>query len=172
MLAAIMEKTGRAGVATFVMRGKEYLIAIVAENGILRAETMRFKDEIRSPEDIGLPEKAKVPAEQVHHFEQMIAKESAQELPRDELHDQSASALLELVKKKQIEKENVVKSGEAEAGKRPPVDIVEALKTSLAAHKHEPARRRPKHGRSAKGCAPSTDHRETRQWRQVNVSRG
>jgi formamidopyrimidine-DNA glycosylase len=34
-------KTGsrRAGIATFVMRGKEYLVGIFAENGILRAET-------------------------------------------------------------------------------------------------------------------------------------
>ena len=68
LLAAVMEKTGRAGVATFVMRGKEYLAAIVAENGILRAETMRFKDEVRSPKDIGLPEKPKVSEQLVHRF--------------------------------------------------------------------------------------------------------
>jgi DNA end-binding protein Ku len=37
LLATTMEKTKRAGIATFVMRGKEYLIAILAENGILRA---------------------------------------------------------------------------------------------------------------------------------------
>src|SRR5690348_10120784 len=45
LLAEVMEKTKQAGIATFVMRGKEYLVAIVAENGILRAETMRFADE-------------------------------------------------------------------------------------------------------------------------------
>ena len=33
---------GRAGIATFVMRGKEYLAAIFAEGGTLRAVTMRF----------------------------------------------------------------------------------------------------------------------------------
>src|SRR5690606_22010540 len=44
LLAAAMERTGRAGIATFVMRGKEYLVAILAENGILRTETLRFAD--------------------------------------------------------------------------------------------------------------------------------
>ncbi|HEY0671085.1 MAG TPA: Ku protein, partial [Longimicrobiales bacterium] len=47
LLAETMEKTGRAGIATFVMRGKEYLVAIVAEDGLLRADTMRFADELR-----------------------------------------------------------------------------------------------------------------------------
>ncbi len=59
LLATVMEKTKRAGIATFVMRGKEYLVAILAENGILRAETLRFSDEIRSPKDLGLPENGK-----------------------------------------------------------------------------------------------------------------
>ena len=57
LLAETMDKSGLAGVATFVMRGKEYLIAIFSDKGILRAETMRFADELRSPEDVGLPKK-------------------------------------------------------------------------------------------------------------------
>ena len=57
LLAETMEKSGKAGLATFVMRGKEYLVAIFAEHGILRAETMRFPDELRSPADVGLPKK-------------------------------------------------------------------------------------------------------------------
>ncbi|MGH9970625.1 MAG: Ku protein, partial [Pyrinomonadaceae bacterium] len=37
LLAEAMEKTGQAGIATFVMRGKEYLVAIFSDHGILRA---------------------------------------------------------------------------------------------------------------------------------------
>src|SRR5262249_44347396 len=61
LLATTMEKEELAGVATFVMRGKEYLVSIFPEDGILRAETMRFADEIRSPKEVGLPEEKKVP---------------------------------------------------------------------------------------------------------------
>ena len=55
LLAETIERKKHAGIATFVMRGKEHLVAIFAENGILRAETLRFADQIRTPENIGLP---------------------------------------------------------------------------------------------------------------------
>src|SRR3989442_10822373 len=77
LLAETMKKEALAGVATFVMRGKEYLVAIFPENGILRAETMRFADEIRSPKEIDLPEKKKVPAATVQKIEKFIEKHSA-----------------------------------------------------------------------------------------------
>jgi DNA end-binding protein Ku len=48
LLAEVMEETGRVGIATFVMRGKEYLVAILAEDGIMRAETLRFQNEVRT----------------------------------------------------------------------------------------------------------------------------
>jgi DNA end-binding protein Ku len=41
LLTATMEKTGRVGVGSFVMRGHEYLVAIVSDNGVLRADTLR-----------------------------------------------------------------------------------------------------------------------------------
>src|SRR5437899_1760539 len=77
LLAQTMEKEKLAGVATFVMRGKQYLVAIFPENEILRAETMRFADEIRSPKEIGLPKDKKVPAATVKKFEKLIEKHSA-----------------------------------------------------------------------------------------------
>ena len=58
LLAEVMERTRRVGVATFVMREREYLVAIFARNGILCAETLRFADEIRDPLSIGLPKPA------------------------------------------------------------------------------------------------------------------
>ena len=44
-----MERTGRVGIGSFVMRGHEYLVAIVSDNGVLRADTLRYADEIRTP---------------------------------------------------------------------------------------------------------------------------
>src|SRR5437660_10702604 len=80
LLSETMGKEGLAGVATFVMRAKEYLVAIFPENGILRAETMRFPDEIRSPKEIDLPEKKKVPIATVKKFEKLISKHSDKHL--------------------------------------------------------------------------------------------
>jgi DNA end-binding protein Ku len=72
LLAETLAKEKRAGIATFVMRGKEYLCAIIAEGGILRAETLRFAEEVRSPEAIGLPPRVPADAAAVARFVKAI----------------------------------------------------------------------------------------------------
>ena len=56
LLARSMEEAQRAEIATFVMRDTEHLVAILAEDGLLRAQARRFRDELRTPEDTGLPD--------------------------------------------------------------------------------------------------------------------
>jgi DNA end-binding protein Ku len=77
LLAATMESSGRAGIATFVMRGKEYLAAIFAEGGTLRAVTMRFAAELRTPEDVGLPRAVRPAAERRQEVERAVAELTA-----------------------------------------------------------------------------------------------
>src|SRR5690606_12970362 len=96
LLARTMERTGRAGVATFVMRGKEYLAAIFAEGGLLRAVTMRFVDELRTPEDVGLPPVQRVSAAARKRMEAALAKLEEKQLDESSLEDEDAAALLEL----------------------------------------------------------------------------
>src|ERR1044072_7477965 len=72
LLAATMEQTKRVGIGSFVMRDHEYLVAIVADNGMLRADTLRYADEVRTPESIGLPKSRKVSASQLNKFTKAI----------------------------------------------------------------------------------------------------
>jgi DNA end-binding protein Ku len=135
LLAQTMEKEGKAGVATFVMRGKEYLVAIFAENGILRAETMRFPDELRTPAEVGLPKKPKIPRATVAKFEKLISSKSKKQLSPRKLEDEQTERLLKLVKKKSAQRKNIVEvdtdeRAEREQGKV--VDLVAILKKSLA----------------------------------------
>lgn len=135
LLAETMEKEGKAGLATFVMRGKEYLVAIFAEHGILRAETMRFPDELRSPKDIGLPKKPKVPKAMVAKFEKLISSKAKKQLSPRKLEDEQTERLLKLVKKKSAQRKNIVEVDTEEAGEREPgkvIDLVAMLKKSLA----------------------------------------
>jgi len=130
----VMEKTGRAGIATFVMRGKEYLVAILAEGGILRAETLRFAEEVRTPETIGLPEKPEVDRHTLRRFEKAIDEASAESLDPEELEDAYARRLLELVEGKRKKGEDVVGAPEeaaAEEEAEEPVDLMNVLKWSL-----------------------------------------
>lgn len=132
LLAETMDKSGLAGIATFVMRGKEYLVAIFSDNGILRAETMRFADELRSPSDVGLPKKKAPPKAKVSKFEKLITGKSKKQFSPTKLADKQTDELLKLVKQKQKKRGNVVEVDvEAETDHKV-VDLVQILKKSLA----------------------------------------
>jgi DNA end-binding protein Ku len=108
LLAKTMEQTHRAGIATFVMRGREHLAAIFARGGLLRAATMRFADELRTPESIGLPKARKVDAQDRRALEKALAQLETDALDRKALDDEYTSALLELAKKKHTAGRDVV----------------------------------------------------------------
>lgn len=143
LLAEVMEKKDQAGIATFVMRGKEYLVAILAENGILRAETLRFDDEVRKPEDLGLPEPVKPQPAAVKKFEEQIAKR-AKKLDLHEFSDDYVERLEKLVAQKEKKKAGVVRAPqeprEEEAGGEV-IDLMAVLSRSLGGAKRKPARK-------------------------------
>jgi len=132
LLARTMDKEKLSGIATFVMRGKEYLVAIFPENEILRAETMRFPDEIRTPKEIGLPEKKKIAATAVKKFESLIQKHSGKRLSLTDLKDEQTEKLLKLVEKKRKQHKDLVEVELPEQEPAKVVDLMEALKKSLA----------------------------------------
>ena len=135
LLAQSMETMGRAGIATFVMRGKEYLIAIIAEGGLLRAETLRFHDELRSPADVGLPELPAAAERDVKVLLQAIDRMAEDELPREQLVDEQSRQLLALVERKLEADEDVLHAPELpefEEGAEV-IDLMEVLKRSLEA---------------------------------------
>jgi DNA end-binding protein Ku len=132
LLAETMERGGHAGIATFVMRGKEYLVAIFAENGILRAQTLRFHDEVRKPADIGLPEKQRAPQKTVRSLETAVAKATKKTLDLKAMRDEYARAMLDLIEKKHARQKDVVETDAPTKGPAKVVDLMEVLKKSLS----------------------------------------
>jgi DNA end-binding protein Ku len=157
LLAATMEKTERAGIATFVMRGREYLAAIFAENGLLRAATLRFVDELRTPESIGLPRVPKVDADERKTMERALAELEKDDLDRSLLEDDYTKSLLELAEKKRDAGRDVVEieetEDEGEDGAEV-IDIMSILKERLGAARAPAA----KAGAAAKGDEAATKH--------------
>jgi DNA end-binding protein Ku len=156
LLAEVMEKRNQAGIATFVMRAKEYLVAIISENGILRAETLRFDDELRKPDDVGLPDVPKIPAADVRKFEAQITKHAGKLNVREFLDDYS-ERLEKLVARKEKKQQDIVRAPETrsddEEGGGEVVDLLAVLSRSLgqsgkAARK--PARKAPAKKSAAK----------------------
>jgi DNA end-binding protein Ku len=52
LLHRAMAETGKAGIAVFVLHGKQYLAAIRAMPDVLALETMYFADEVRDPSKV------------------------------------------------------------------------------------------------------------------------
>ena len=134
LLAEVMEKKKQAGIATFVMRAKEYLVAIIADSGILRAETLRFADEIRQPEEAGMPKAAKPAPADVKKFETQIARH-AKKVNLSEFLDDYTERLEKLVHAKEKKKADIVKAPEEperdEEGGGEVVDLLQVLRKSL-----------------------------------------
>jgi DNA end-binding protein Ku len=132
LLGAVMERSRRAGIATFVMRDKEYLVAIFAEGGLLRAETLRFHDAVRSTRAVGLPKLARVDAAAAKRATRAVAALTEKKWNPSELTDPHA-AIRELAERKYKQKKDIVKadSSSTEAG-GPIIDLMEVLRQSLA----------------------------------------
>ncbi|MFF8846409.1 Ku protein [Streptomyces sp. NPDC015127] len=130
LLEQALERSNRAGVATFVMRQREYLVAVKAEKGLLTCHTLHWADEIREPrkEIPGLPGKAKASAKELRMAEQLIEALSMDWDPAD-FHDTYQEKVAALIKAKQ--------AGESvEKAQEPPkstnvVDLMDALRASV-----------------------------------------
>jgi DNA end-binding protein Ku len=138
LLAQSMESAGRAGIATFVMRGKEYLVAIIAEKGILRAETLRFAEEVRTPEDIALPEPTQPDKPQVKAMQKAIEALTVKDFERKELQDLQSQRIVARAEEKLKRGEDVIALGEEDPPDVEPeqggevIDLMQVLKQSLA----------------------------------------
>ena len=146
LLAAAMARDGRAGVGRFVMRGKEYLAAILAESGILRLETLRFAAELRSPEGVGLPEPPEADPDRVEELGRAIDALAADALDPSELTDVWADRVEALVARKASAGEDVVEIPEViaeEAAEAEIVDLMEVLKRRLRGEGEDEGRRGP-----------------------------
>jgi len=173
LLAHTMEKTGKAGIGSFVMRDHEYLVAIVAENGILRGEILRHADELRTPETIGLPKPRKSDASAVRALAKEIDALSKPGLDKAEMTDLEAGTLRDFAQQKAKQGGAVISMEDLEdpdddgAGSAQVIDLMQVLRKSLgatpgkaadggspAAKKSAPARRAPaKKGAATKAAA-------------------
>ncbi|MEV8097184.1 Ku protein [Kitasatospora sp. NPDC085879] len=132
LLTRALERSNRAGLAMFSMRGKEYLTAVRAEKGLLELHTMHFADEVRDPhrEIDDLPDgKEKFSGAELRTAEQLIDTLAVDWDP-DEYRDTFEEQVRTLIEDKQAGRETVLSEGPpAEATNV--VDLMDVLRRSL-----------------------------------------
>ncbi len=138
LLADVMEHKKRAGIATFVMHDREYVVAIFGRDGILCAQTLRFHDEIRDPAAIGLPDAVSPPKARVTAFERTIDALSSKVIPRAELDDDDDRKLRSIIQKKVKLRKDLIeaevtdaRADREEADHQGDLDLLETIRRSL-----------------------------------------
>jgi DNA end-binding protein Ku len=130
LLRDAMQKAGKVGIASFVMRGKEYLVAIRSEGDVLVLETLYFADEIRDAEAElpHLTEKTQVKPKERDMALTLINSLGEKWNPAD-YHDSYREHVQALLKEKEAGHE-VVRHAEPERGGKV-IDLLEALQASV-----------------------------------------
>jgi DNA end-binding protein Ku len=131
LLAGVMEKAERVALGRFVLRTKEYLVAIGVRDGALALSTLRFHDEIRPTKGIDGGKGRAKPA-QVKEAVKLIEALSTDWEP-ERYEDCHRKRLQAIVRKKR--KGGEIKVPEPDPQRTSPVpDLMAALEESLALH--------------------------------------
>jgi DNA end-binding protein Ku len=146
LLREALDKAGVIGIARFVLHNKEHLAALIPAGPALMLGTLRWAEEIRSPEALNLPKAgaAGVKPAELKMAQQLIAQMTAAWKP-EEFKDDFTAAIHALVaaKAKAGKKATVQPFEEApDVGGSNVVDLTELLRQSLG-------------GKSAKAKAPA-----------------
>jgi len=130
LLADAMAKTERVALAKFVMRGKESLVLIRPSQHGLMLHTMYFADEVRDFGEVGKGESATLKEGELGLALRLIDDLSREEFKPEQYQDDYRQRVLDLVNSKVEGKE--VTTVAPEAHRAQVIDLMDALKQSLA----------------------------------------
>ncbi|WP_372406167.1 Ku protein [Streptomyces luteireticuli] len=130
LLREALHRSHRAGLATLVMRNREYLVAVKAEGDILTLHTLHWADEIRDPRvEVGtLRERTEVAERELATAVQLVEALSADWDP-ESYHDTYQEKVLDLVRAKQAG--STVEKSEPAPRSTNVIDLMGALQASI-----------------------------------------
>ena len=159
LLIEAMAASEKVAIARFVMRSKEYLVALRPSQDVLQLSTMVFADEIADPgklDELEAVADVTVADREVKMAGQLIDSLSVSFDP-SQYHDEYRERVLEMIERK-AQGEQVDIAAPAEPDAVPVPDLMAALKASLAATKDkaEPsAAKQPPAKRRAPAAKPA-----------------
>jgi DNA end-binding protein Ku len=144
LLGDAMRETGRVAIAQHVSHGKEHLVLIRPVEGGLVIHEMYYADEVRAF-DVGADGAVKVRDVELAMARKLIEQLAGDEFRPDAYKDEYRDRLTEAVEKKVKGEEITIAAPEPQQGQV--IDLMEALKRSLAGDKEPPtahgSKRRP-----------------------------
>lgn len=131
LLAQALGAEGQVGIAKVALRDKEHLATIRLKDDVFVLETMYWPDEIRAPEFEELDKRVDVRDQEVKMARQLVQQLSSGFDP-EEFQDEYRAALERLVERKIEGEEVTVAAAPTDEEPTKVVDLMEALKASVA----------------------------------------
>jgi DNA end-binding protein Ku len=128
LLREALRKTGMIGVASFVMRSKESLAVLKPSDDVIVLNRIRFYEEIRSTDELVLPEKTVVKPKELDMAIALINQLTGK-FDITKYRDTYAEVLMEVIESKA--KGAPVKAHKMKVVHRKTEDLMEQLKASL-----------------------------------------
>jgi DNA end-binding protein Ku len=142
LLREALARSGRVGIATFVLRQREHLAAVKVADEALVLTTMRFAHEIVPPTELNVPRGATGLDRREIDLAMQLVDTLAADWQPDKYQDRYRDALLAAIERK-VQGRAVAAPP---AGRKPPtkvVDLMSALQASLQARPAPAAERAP-----------------------------
>ncbi len=129
LLSKALDKSGRSALAKYAARGKMYLVLIRPIEGGLVMQQLRYSDEVRAMSDVPIGD-VPIKAPELKLALQIIEQGISDEFKPEAYEDEVRKRMLEAIEGKIQGKE--IAEGPAEEPKAQVIDLMDALKASLA----------------------------------------
>jgi DNA end-binding protein Ku len=160
LLVKAMEDSHKVAIARFVLRSKENLAALRPMDGVMTMATMRFADEVVSPDELSevLGEEVEKPKKKELDMAKALIDSLTSEFDAEQYKDEYRDELLALIERKAKGESIVSSETEAPQPTKAP-DLMAALEESLAAVKAEESKPKPKPRAKAPAKKPASRSR-------------
>lgn len=150
LLRDTLKKAGKAGIATVMIRTRQYLAALIAQDELLVLNTLRYHDELKQASEFEIPD-AKVSAKEMDMAMRLVDDMADKWQParyKDTFKDDLLKRIEEKVEAGQTEEITEPEKGAREPKSADVVDLMSLLKKSI---EKKPAKR-ASHGKKRRAA--------------------
>jgi len=133
LLAAALQQSGKAALGQYAARGQQHLVLLRPQEGRLVMEQLHYSDELRPTSEVPVPD-GDVADKELKLAMMLIEQTSNEEFEPTKYKDTVRERVMAMIQQK-IEGQDITTAEPASAGGDKIIDLMEALKASLAKSK-------------------------------------